>query len=682
MRLLATFLPTFLLTCFPNKIFSKFPIKKVLFIFFSTIASVSFLFSSGLNENLSGENDYLNWSVHITPQVTPSASSHSLNFNFKLKQGFHINSNKPNSENYIPTVFTLEKNALAKNGGNNATTGSALYSLQTLKTDYPQPILNTYYGQELSVYEADGWKTISLEFSIDKKKIFSGEQVIDLPFNFTFQPCDANVCFPPEKIQEKLTLTYASLSELKEAAKPFAWDWSWSWLGIIFAAWFGGLLLNFMPCILPILSLKAYSLLNQKNKTNWNANNKANDNIRKKKYSLLSFIVGSWLSFFLLAILLLAIRSLNQDINWGLQFQNPFFILTLIIILWLLSLTLLDVFNFELGAGIHFSNPKKKFFYLAENFLSGFFLSVFSTSCTAPFLGVAIGYALTQSNLSVIMIFSLIGLGFITPYLLFFTKASSNWFEKYFPKPGQWMLYFKRFSALPILLIIIWFINILETILFFEVIVWLMVYLAGISFVFYAWGLIQKKAQTDWKENWKENWKKNWKKNYSLYRVSFFSLFMLITFFLYFSLGKVFFNEDGKIFTESYPTDAPDQLLISDEAQKISFAKQFSQNLQEGNIFFVHYTAKWCINCKVNEVVLEQSEVRNFFTENNINYLEADWTKPNSFISKKVKEVQRAGIPLDVFYEFNNGQLMAHVLPTFLTSNLIQETFLQIKQKK
>jgi len=220
-------------------------------------------------------------------------------------------------------------------------------------------------------------------------------------------------------------------------------------LFFMFIAFIGGVVLNFMPCVFPVLSLKIYNVLSQQQK-------KINNKIIKRNF--LATILGIIFSFFILSLLIVFLKSIGSNLGWGFQFQSPFFLSFMILILVFFSLNLIDVFSIDipivfkkfLNRVINFSKKSSEFF---QNFFLGSFITILSTPCSAPFIGTAIGFAFASPNQIIFLIFFCISLGLSSPYIILATKPQ---ILSFLPKPGLWMKKFKYFLSLLLILTAIW----------------------------------------------------------------------------------------------------------------------------------------------------------------------------------------------------------------------------------
>ncbi len=220
-------------------------------------------------------------------------------------------------------------------------------------------------------------------------------------------------------------------------------------LFFLFIAFIGGVVLNFMPCVFPVLSLKIYNVLSQQQE---------NINDKTIKRNFLATILGIIFSFFILSLLIVFLKNIGHSLGWGFQFQSPIFLFFMILILILFSLNLINVFSIDipiifkkfLDRIINLNKKSSEFF---QNFFLGSFITILSTPCSAPFIGTAIGFAFASPNQIIFLIFFCISLGLSSPYIILATKPQ---ILSFLPKPGLWMKKFKYFLSLLLILTAIW----------------------------------------------------------------------------------------------------------------------------------------------------------------------------------------------------------------------------------
>ena len=341
------------------------------------------------------------------------------------------------------------------------------FNLEKAISNLPQKNLELSFikNSQTKVYSNDQF--IFIDFSATSKKIFDNPLIFlhtkyGLPVNdpvinlsIDSKKLDAKFTYNSDLINDKKIDTQIIISDNNESyisneiinvknKNPITNN---DYIFIILIAFVGGLILNIMPCVLPILSIKLLSILNHANHES---------SIRK---SFLVTSLGIVTSFFLLAGFFIIMRHLGYNVGWGMQFQQPTFLMFLALILTLFTLNLFGLFEFSLP---NFVNSKK--FLLLQNnkntrdFFNGFFATLMATPCSAPFVGTALTFAFTQSSLALIFIFISMGIGMASPYITicFFPQML-----KFLPKPGNWILYSKYFLGFLLLGTTLWVCNIL-----------------------------------------------------------------------------------------------------------------------------------------------------------------------------------------------------------------------------
>ena len=246
------------------------------------------------------------------------------------------------------------------------------------------------------------------------------------------------------KLEEKSYFWNASNINLKEQSKKF------NIFIVIFFSFIGGFILNFMPCVLPVLGIKINSFIKELSNTNGNS----------IKLSCLSIVLGIISTFLFFAIVASLFRYIGKSVGWGMQFQSPGFIVFIIIILILFTLNLLGLFQIRLPQVINkFFSVKfnYKYNYYIKNYVTGVISTILATPCTAPFVGTAVSITLTQNFFITFLIFLFMALGKSVPYIIFILYPKVIF---YFPKPGKWFNYLKYFFALLLVMTILWLVNI------------------------------------------------------------------------------------------------------------------------------------------------------------------------------------------------------------------------------
>ena len=386
---------------------------------------------------------------------------------------------------------------------------------------------------------------------------------------------------------------------------------------LIFFAFLGGLILNIMPCVFPILSIKILRFVEQ-----------SGDSTYKTIQQGLLFSLGVIVSFLAIASLLVSLKSGGESIGWGYQLQSPIVVSLLVYLFVVLGYIFMS--NMVLGTSLaRLSSISLGKGDSIESFLTGVLAVIVASPCTAPFMGSAIGFALLQPSFYSVLIFLGLGIGFSLPYLVLSAKPS---LLSFLPKPGQWMETFKQFMAFPMWASALWLLWVLSSQVNNQEVI--QVLLGSLLIIIGLW-LVEK-------NNSKTNWIR-W-----IVRLPFILL-------LIFSLWLI-------------PTSYSD--LDESKQNQLAYSPQLLEDLREENaLVFLNFTADWCITCKVNEsVALKTSKVRKLLTDKDITYIEADWTRKDPVISSALEEYGRTGLPLYLLFPSKGDPL---ILPEILTEDIL-----------
>ena len=386
---------------------------------------------------------------------------------------------------------------------------------------------------------------------------------------------------------------------------------------LIFFAFLGGLILNIMPCVFPILSIKILRFVEQ-----------SGDSTYKTIQQGLLFSLGVIVSFLAIAALLVSLKSGGESIGWGYQLQSPIVVSLLVYLFVVLGYIFMS--NMVLGTSLaRLSTISLGKGDSIESFLTGVLAVIVASPCTAPFMGSAIGFALLQPSFYSVLIFLGLGIGFSLPYLVLSAKPS---LLSFLPKPGQWMETFKQFMAFPMWASALWLLWVLSSQVNNQEVI--QVLLGSLLIIIGLW-LVEK-------NNSKTNWIR-W-----IVRLPFILL-------LIFSLWLI-------------PTSYSD--LDESKQNQLTYSPQLLEDLREENaLVFLNFTADWCITCKVNEsVALKTSKVRKLLTDKDITYIEADWTRKDPVISSALEEYGRTGLPLYLLFPSKGDPL---ILPEILTEDIL-----------
>jgi thiol:disulfide interchange protein len=401
----------------------------------------------------------------------------------------------------------------------------------------------------------------------------------------------------------------------------------------LFFGFLGGIILNLMPCVLPVISLKIFGFIQQ-----------AGQSRQKILRSGIAFAAGIFAWFIGLALLLIALKAAGRQITWGgFQFTNPYFVLALSVIVLVFALNLFGVFEISLPQGVTrglLSSTSGQ--HEAGSFFQGLFATVLATPCTAPFLGTALGFAFAQSPAIILLMFVAIAAGMSAPYLLL--CAHPAWL-RFLPKPGPWMLHVKQFMGFLLLATLLFLLYVLGAQRGLEGAIWASCFLLVISIACWMKGAFVLPTA-------------------SVAKRSVVLVLMLV---LVLASGVYFIG--GKFHSANIAS--ADSRLRGD--WQAFTPERLQAELEQGHSVFVDFTAAWCLTCKFNEAnVLESSAVREAFQRHAIVKLKADWTNGDPVITKLLQQFGRPGVPLYVLYPGKSEEPI--VFPELLTKSMLLET--------
>ncbi|MCB5190130.1 thioredoxin family protein [Methylobacillus arboreus] len=392
----------------------------------------------------------------------------------------------------------------------------------------------------------------------------------------------------------------------------------------------GGVILNLMPCVFPVLSIKALSLLQHK---------QSQHHTRLHGWA---YTAGVLASFVLLGLVLIGLKSAGSQVGWGFQFQSPIFVVLVAYLMFTVGLSLSGVLTIGSSfAGVGSSLADKSGY--SGSFFTGVLATIVATPCTAPFMGGALGYALTQPAVVLLAVFLSLGFGLALPYLLL-----SHWpsLQRFLPKPGIWMERFKQVLAFPMYAAAVW-------------LVWVLAQQAGPNAVALALAGMVLIALLAWIYEITRHGSN--KKRYAANTVSLLGLLVL----LYGSYSGI------QLFAGSVST-ANTASAAGVEKNWEAYSEQRLGDLRdEGKPVFINLTAAWCITCLVNEqVALSQQSVADAFSKSGITYLKGDWTNQDKQITQLLKQFGRSGVPLYILYP-PGKDAKPQVLPQILTPEIV-----------
>jgi thiol:disulfide interchange protein DsbD len=381
----------------------------------------------------------------------------------------------------------------------------------------------------------------------------------------------------------------------------------------------GGLILNLMPCVLPVISLKLFGFVRQ-----------AGQSRRRIALHGAAFSAGVFAFFLVLGALVVALKAGGAEVTWAFQFQNPTFILVLATVVFVFALNLFGVFELTL--------PGRATTALGEagaaegyggSFFQGAFATLLATPCTAPFLGSSLGFAFGQSATVILLMFASVAAGMAFPYLLLSFQPA---WVRFLPKPGPWMERLKQFMGFPLLATLVWLLSVLGAQRGLAAVVSASAFLLAVGLGLWLYGIASlpvTKART---------------------RLVLQVLAVAIAL----GAGWLFLGPTGgRIEWVPYSQAALDKLVA------------------EKKPVFVDFTAEWCISCKVNErTSIDIEPVRRKMKELGVVPMKADWTSRNPEITAALQRFGRVGVPFYVLYPA--GQPDAPItLPEVLTPSLV-----------
>ena len=381
---------------------------------------------------------------------------------------------------------------------------------------------------------------------------------------------------------------------------------------IIFAL-IGGLILNLMPCVLPVIALKALSLVKN-----------ANESRSSVTMNASAYVFGVILTFMIIASLLISFKNAGELIGWGYQLQSPF-IVTLLCLL-IFSIGLILVANIDIFSSAGKLERFNKGSGLVNSFLTGTLSVIVASPCTAPFMGAALGFALIQPDIYSYLVFLSLAVGFALPYFLIAIFPS---LVNFLPKPGQWMESLKQLFGFMMFGAAIWLLWVLANQVDANSLLIVMVGLFLSGFILW------------------------------LQKINFKHLIKtaLILVFVYgYSLGNWDFKEN----------------VGTKDDDSVAWSLEKEIDLRDDNkSYFINFTAAWCITCQVNEAVAFTDNVMEVFDNKDITYLKADWTNRNATIAKELEKYNRSGLPVYIYWNKNLDEPM--VLNELLTEGYLME---------
>ena len=394
----------------------------------------------------------------------------------------------------------------------------------------------------------------------------------------------------------------------------------------------GGLILNLMPCVLPILALKITHLVSHAQKQSpWQHG--------------IAFAIGVISTFMVLAGVLIALQAGGQALGWGFQLQNPLFVLIICVILLIVALDLFGIF--EIGTGLtRLGGKAEQVDGKLGSFFVGILATVVATPCTAPFMGSAMAFTLGKPAGVILAVFAMLGVGLSAPYVLLTTFPKCMGF---IPKPGPWMVTFKQILGFPILATILWLVWVLGGQVGHDGMLISLGVLLVVAFAVWLWGRFGQSLTSSSRKS---------------------RLIMAISLLLI--SGAFYLGVSGLRMLEDVYTHNTTQ---AQQTQHVPFRPGLAEERQQqGKASFVIFTADWCITCKINEqTVLNTTKIQQAFKEKDIGVIVADWTRQDDDITRALKKHGRASVPFYLYYP-PEYEVAPQPLPELLTQDRVLRT--------
>ena len=505
----------------------------------------------------------------------------------------------------------------------------------TVPKNFPSPYRVSVINEKIFLqFEKEGSRNISEAYFFPKEYglvNYTADQKLERNDNsFSLELSSAEVQLKTNTLKGVLKLKVDGIKEFytldlpleKNTNKPLV---TISLLTAIIFAFLGGIILNAMPCVFPILSIKILSFIEQ-----------SQGSKEKLFHHGLVFSAGVLTTFLAVSALLIFLRASGEAIGWGYQLQSPWVVSLLIYLFVVIGIVFMG--NIVLGSsfgnlGTLVQNQKD----LTSSFFTGVLAVVVASPCTAPFMGPALGLALLQPGLKSILIFLALGIGFSLPYLILsiYPQLLSK-----LPKPGEWMQTLKQIMAFPMWASALWLAWVLSSQVDMQ-----SVFAVLLGALLIALGLwLMEKTQNS------------------------ASILRRLT--LIFSLGLMIFS----IWLLPIASDNNSPGLKNEEN---AFSVQKLNSLRsEQKMVFLNFTADWCITCKVNEAIaLNQDKVKKVLDEKNIIYLKADWTRKDPEIASMLASYGRTGVPLYLLFPSQGDPI---ILPELLTEDLLLDFLKEI----
>lgn len=455
----------------------------------------------------------------------------------------------------------------------------------------------------------------ALDFPCSEANVLSKEPSVNM-----YSPSESALDHV-QKLDKLQDLPVLSTVEQKEESEFFL---------ILFFAFFGGIILNVMPCVLPVLSLKLLGLVQKYHKAL--SDHPLNPEASIRKHGLW-FLSGVLISFLFLALLFLGLRS---QMSWGFHLQSPTFVLFLMVLFTVMGLGLFGLI--EIGVSFTRINSHSSLHHpYLSTFFQGTLITIVATPCTGPFMSTALAVAVGESPVRFLLIFLSLGLGVAFPFFIF--CCFPQW-SRFLPKPGNWMIVLKQFFGFCLLGTVIWLSSVYVQQTSVDALFDRIIALLLISFtlwIYSHYAFLKRKGQ----------------------------LFVILS------------SLSSSLVAGFFLLKSPE---INEDLWQPYDEKKVSALQSQRRPYFIDFTAQWCLTCKINKkLVLTQNEIVKKFKEKKVTLFLGDYTKQEAHITKALRAYERAGVPVYVLYKGRGSPVL---LPELLTVDLMSKELDEVNLKQ
>jgi len=464
------------------------------------------------------------------------------------------------------------------------------------------------------------------EFSANQITFYAGHQIC----------LDTGSCLRPDEVEFSLDYENATEKET-DTPKPKAKATTNDIIKFLFMAFIGGIILNIMPCVLPVLSIKAMSLVKQ-----------SQQDRKQIFYSSMAYTAGIVVSFIILATVIVVLKASGEMVGWGFQFQSAGFVTALLIMIFVFALSMFDVFIIR-APGMQTATKASSKNGLMGSFASGIFAVLLATPCTAPLLGAALGFAFSQPPVMIYAIFILIGIGLALPFIILGVWPKAI---KAIPRPGEWMNVFKEVMGFLLFLTALYLLRSLYFLIGGLNLISVLLYLIILAFATWIYGRFAKPY-------------------FSTKRQMIATVIALLV-----AIGGGFLTLNFDVSEETLSMESSHYPRNWEK-----FSPEILQDYRDQGIpVFVDFGAEWCLTCKTNEeTVLFTDDIEAAFKKNGVKQLRGDNTKKDDTIVEWLGKFNRAGVPLYIFY--TPGAKEAIVLPELITKSMVLNMLDKLKEQ-